>query len=211
MWAYLENELLDCPDRSPGEDRQTLQTIRHETLKLQLLVEDLFTLSQLDERRLSLDCAPVDISPVIERVITSLKKVAWDNKRIELCAQLPPAMPPAWADERRLEQVLSNLAQNAIRYTPPGGIILLQGEPVGEALQISVTDSGEGISPADLPHIWNRFYRGVSESGPGRTGIGLSLVKELVEAMGGIVGVDNRPGEGSRFWLQLKKAPVSPA
>jgi signal transduction histidine kinase len=111
------------------------------------------------------------------------------------------------ADERRLEQVLTNLVQNAVRHTPRGGAILLQAEPAGGQVEIRVLDSGEGISPEDLPHIWDRFYRSARGGGAGRTGIGLSLVKELVENMGGTVGVESQPAEGSRFWLRLQAAP----
>ena len=207
MRAHIENDLYEKPEALPtalpASYRKDLQVLHHETLKLQDLVEDLFTLSQLDAQRLGLECRWVVVTQVLDQVFVSLKQVAWENKRIELSVQYLPALPLVWADERRLEQVLGNLVQNAIRHTPPGGIIMLQAVAAGRCVEIDVIDSGEGISRQDLPHIWERFYRGAQGSGSGRTGIGLSLVKELVEKMGGTVGVESQPGEGSRFWLHL--------
>lgn len=205
MRAHLENDLVEISDVGPEVSREKLGLLHHETLKLQALVEDLFTLSQLDVQRLDLECTRVELAVVIERVVASLKQLAWEQKRVDLSAQLPQGPLYGWADAGRLEQVLSNLVQNAIRHSVPGGIILLQAEDAGESVVIRVIDFGEGIAPEDLPHIWERFYRGAGGQGTGRTGIGLSLVKELVEAMGGTVGVESDPGEGSRFWIALRK------
>jgi signal transduction histidine kinase len=145
----------------------------------------------------------VSAGEIIAHVAASAGAVAWESKRIALSTQAPPDLPPVWADPRRLEQALGNLAQNAIRHTPAGGVIIVRAEPTAQGVEISVRDSGEGIAPADLPHIWERFYRGAQGGGSGRTGIGLALVQELVESMGGSVGVESQPGEGSRFWVRL--------
>jgi signal transduction histidine kinase len=205
MRVHLENDLAETSDAVSEASREKLDLLHHETLKLQGLVEDLFTLSQLDVQRLDLECSRVDLTAVVERVVASLKQVAWEQKRVDLSAQLPQGPLYGWADAGRLEQVLSNLVQNAIRHSAPGGIILLQAEDIGERVVIRVIDFGEGIASEDLPHIWERFYRGIGGQGTGRTGIGLSLVKELVEAMGGTVGVESDPGEGGRFWIVLRK------
>jgi two-component system phosphate regulon sensor histidine kinase PhoR len=112
----------------------------------------------------------------------------------------------AWADRRALEQVLVNLLDNAIKYTPPGGRIALRVRAgAGQRLRVEVEDSGIGIPRKDLPRIFERFYR----VDPGRsralggTGLGLAIVKHLVQAMGGQLGVESQPGLGSRFWLEL--------
>lgn len=209
MRAYIENDLSPQHAPLPPEYQSDLQTLQHETLKLQALVEDLFTLSQLDTQRLNLTCAWVDVPGVVERVTASLQKVAWENKRIDLSAQVSLPLPPIWADERRLEQALGNLIQNAIRHTPQGGVIVLQASSVEGCVELGVLDSGEGVSPEDIPHLWERFYRGAQGDQAGRVGIGLSLVKELIEAMGGTVGVESRAGEGSRFWLRLGPGPAT--
>jgi signal transduction histidine kinase len=210
MRAYVEDNLLEeKPERSPQEVRKDLETVHHEILSLQALVEDLFTLSRLDAQHLELDCGWVDAAAVIQSVIAAHSPLAWKNKRIDLSADLPLALPRVWGDARRLEQALGNLAQNAIRHTPDGGVVVVSAAARAEDVEIWVLDSGEGIAPEDLPHVWDRFYRGGSgKSGAGRTGIGLSLVKELVEAMEGSVGVESHLGEGSRFWLRLPCAPL---
>lgn len=206
--AYVENNLMERSSALPGEVRRDLETVHHEILSLQSLVDDLFTLSRLDAQRLSMDCAWLDLAPVIQRVLAVYQPLAWKDKSIDLSARLPSDLPRIWADAGRLEQVLGNLAQNAIRHTPQGGVVLVTIECFPNQLEVSIIDSGEGISGEDLPHIWERFFRGSQGSAPGRTGIGLSLVKDLVEAMNGSVGVESRSGEGARFWFRLRVEPV---
>jgi signal transduction histidine kinase len=203
MRAYIEDDLSPQRAPLPPEYKSDLQTLQHETLKLQALVEDLFTLSQLDANRLSLTCTWVEPPGVVEHVATALQKVAWDSKQIELSVQIQQPLPRVWADARRLEQALSNLIQNAIRHTAQGGVIVLQVRAVEMGVEFAVLDSGTGVLPEDMPHIWERFYRGAQGDTSGRVGIGLALVKELVEEMGGTVGAQSDAGEGSRFWLRL--------
>ena len=123
-------------------------------------------------------------------------------------AQTEDALPLALADEGRLEQILTNLLRNGIRHTPPGGIVAVVVSPVDNWVQVEVRDTGEGIAPQDLPLIWGRFYRG-SEGQPNLesgAGLGLALVKELTESMGGTVAVESTLGEGSVFKVRLPKA-----
>ncbi|MEA4909200.1 MAG: HAMP domain-containing sensor histidine kinase [Anaerolineaceae bacterium] len=204
MRAYIEDDLANHTQDLPSTYRQDLETLHHEALQLQGLVEDLFTLSQLDAQRFELDCRWVDAAALAARLVAAFQPLAWEDKRIDLSAQVPADLPAVWADDRRLEQALGNLVQNAIRHTPPGGVVLLRAAPQGPRVVIEVIDSGGGITAPDLPHIWERFYRGAGGRGSGRTGIGLSLVKELVESMGGAVGVESRLTEGSRFWIELE-------
>jgi signal transduction histidine kinase len=118
-------------------------------------------------------------------------------------AELPSALPLAYFDGGRLEQVLSNLVQNAIRHTPPGGLVIVSAAAEPEYLRLEVRDTGEGIAAHDLPHIWQRFYR-AAEGASGGAGLGLALVKELTEAMDGNVEVASTPGKGSVFLIRLK-------
>ena len=108
------------------------------------------------------------------------------------------------ADEQRLMQVMMNLLHNAVRHTLPGGIVIVGLSSQPDNVVIKVQDTGEGIRPDDLPHIWERFYRGQSQAGGG-TGLGLALVKELTEAMGGAVAVESTLGEGSCFMVSLPR------
>ncbi|MDP9366288.1 MAG: ATP-binding protein, partial [Chloroflexota bacterium] len=127
-------------------------------------------------------------------------------------AEAPSDLPPVLADPDRLEQAVRNLVANAVRHTPPGGVVLLSAAPDQESILIQVKDTGEGIATEDLPHVWERFYRAgaARDRDGGGAGLGLALVKELTEAMGGSVAAESTPGAGSCFSLRLPAAP-SPA
>jgi two-component system sensor histidine kinase BaeS len=119
--------------------------------------------------------------------------------------ELPETLPDVCVDVGRFEQLLTNLLRNALRHTNPGGIVAVVAAAEPDAVRVEVRDTGTGISPEALPHVWERFYRG--EEARARdargAGLGLALVKELTEAMGGRVAVESTPGEGSTFsvWL----------
>jgi signal transduction histidine kinase len=192
----------------PGDLRHDLEVMDGEIARLQRLIDDLFTLARADAGGLALDCQTVDVGPVVRQAVDALAPLAWNSGRVEVVAELPPNLPAAQADGARLGQVLSNLIRNAIHHTPPGGIVAVLAAAEDEALRIQVRDTGEGIAPEDLPHIWERFYRGGKDQardGSG-AGLGLALVKELTEAMGGQVDVDSTVGQGSCFILRLPKA-----
>lgn len=131
--------------------------------------------------------------------------LVWRSGKIELIADIPSRIPVVSVDPDRLEQALQNLLHNAVRHTSPGGIIVMSivVEPCTIALQVK--DTGEGIDAADLPCIWERFYQTKSASAGG-AGLGLALVKEWIEAMGGMVSVQSVLGEGSCFTIRLPRA-----
>jgi signal transduction histidine kinase len=112
----------------------------------------------------------------------------------------------ARVDEQRLEQIVSNLLGNAIRHTPPGGLVAAGACAEEDAVRIEVRDTGEGIAPDDVPHVFERFFQGRSQNGEGGAGLGLALVKELTEAMGGCVEAISTPGEGSCFTVRVPRA-----
>jgi signal transduction histidine kinase len=184
-----------------------LDIMEREILRLQRLIDDLFTLSRAEVEALTLDVQPVEVGPLIERRLEALAPLAWERERIEMVAEVPRDAPPVFVDEGRLDQILTNLLRNAMRHTPPGGIIVVHVEAEKDRLRIQVCDTGEGIAPEDRPHIWERFYRGAEARTQDRqgAGLGLPLVKELTEAMGGAVGVISRAGEGSCFYITLPR------
>jgi signal transduction histidine kinase len=147
----------------------------------------------------------VELPPLAERVVETLAPLAWKRGRVEALTDLPADLPPVLADAGRLEQVLINLLRNGVRHTPPGGIVALAAAPEEETLRIEVRDTGSGIPAKELPLIWQRFYRGAAGDRSG-AGLGLALVKELVEAMNGRVAVQSTEGEGSIFSIWLPKA-----
>jgi signal transduction histidine kinase len=115
----------------------------------------------------------------------------------------------AYADRHRLEQVVSNLLGNAIRHTPPGGLVAAAVTAEPNAVRLDVRDTGEGIRAEDIPHVFERFFRGRSQHGEGGAGLGLALVKELTEAMGGSVEASSALGEGSCFTVRLPPSSQS--
>ncbi len=126
---------------------------------------------------------------------------------MEVIADLPAGLPPACADAERLGQVLANLLRNAICHTEPGGIVAVNLRAEPDAVILEVRDTGAGIPPDELPRLWERFYRGAAgraRDGDG-AGLGLALVKELTEAMGGSVAVESRVGQGSCFTVRLPR------
>ncbi len=207
--AALESTLDNWPAGQPAAPpalRRDLETMSGEVLRLQDLIDDLFLLSQAEVGRLALERRPVDLAPVIQRMVAALASLAWQSGRVEVAAEAPLQLPPALVDERRVEQVLANLLRNAVRHTAPGGIVVAAAAAEPQAVRLEVRDTGEGIASADLPHIWERFYRGAGAQADGGAGLGLALVKELTEAMGGTVAVESTPGQGSVFTIRLPRA-----
>ncbi len=209
--GHLEAILERWPAAPSGDMQHDLGVMEQETLRLQRLIEDLFTLSRAEVGRLDLQRQPADVAPVIRRCVDAAAPLFWKANKVEVIADLPETLPAALVDGERLEQVLHNLLRNGVRHTPPGGIVAITAQAEAEAVIVQVNDTGEGI-PADvLPHIWERFYRSDSARAQERdgAGLGLALVKELTEAMGGSVAAVSTPGQGSSFTLRLPRAPRS--
>jgi len=203
--AAIETLQQRWDDTPPDENRRKVALMESEIQQLSGLIDDLFTLAQADVKHLSLECSPTDLNPLVHQVVDTFSPLAWQTGRVEVTCQLPKVLPPVLVDPRRLQQILMNLLRNGVRHTPPGGIVAVLAEVQNGTVQISVSDTGEGINPDDLEHIWERFYRG-RNSGEDSAGLGLSLVKELVEAMRGSVSVESQPGKGSCFHLNLPVA-----
>lgn len=208
----LLDPLVDRWDaRAPSEARHDLEIIAGEVMRLQMLIDDLFTLSRLEVDRLTLQVAPFDVGQILRQLGEAMAPLAWQSGRVELVADVPAALPFARADCERLKQIVANLLRNAVRYTAPGGIVVIAAAADGDWLRLDVRDTGPGIASEDLPHLWDRFYRG-RQAFPAAAaafqpqdgaGLGLALVKELTEAMGGMVAVESVPGQGSCFTVRL--------
>ena len=121
-----------------------------EVQQLSALIDDLFTLSQADVDHLSLVCSPTDLHPLIQQVVDGFSPLAWQSGRVEVTAQLPKKLSKVQVDPRRFQQVLLNLLRNAVRHTPPGGIVAILAEEDAGLVRIDVRDTGEGIDPDDL-------------------------------------------------------------
>ncbi len=189
----------------PAED-DTFQQIHAEAERLNRLVDDLQELSRVEAGAYTLDIRPLDISSLVQTVTKRLALHA-QSKRISLDLDLTPDLPPLLADEDRAVQVLTNLVSNAIQYTPEGGSVSISAKRINHEVQISVRDTGIGIPPEHLPHIFDRFYRvdkSRSRQAGGGSGIGLTIARALVEAQGGRIWVEsNGEGTGSTFHFTL--------
>jgi signal transduction histidine kinase len=205
MRGYLESALRGDVGL-PAELRADLDTIERELRRLERLIDDLFTLSAAEVGRLGLRTEATDAAAVVRRVVDTYAPLAWNQRRVQVLAEAPVDLPLVRADAQRLEQIVSNLLANAMRHTPPGGLVaaLVSAEP--DAVRLEVRDTGEGIAADELPRVFERFYRGRGEDGQAGLGLGLALVKELSEAMGGTATASSAPGEGSIFSVRLPRA-----
>ena len=186
----------------------TYQQIYQEADRLQRLVNDLQELSRVEAGAFKLECHPLAISDLIQRIAAHLRP-QFEEKSVSLNLNLPANLPPVLADNDRISQVLLNLAGNALQYTPSGGTVTVSAAVQQPELIISISDSGIGIPGMHLPHLFNRFYRvdkSRSRAGGG-SGIGLTIAKHLIEAPDGHIWAESAgEGKGSTFSFALPLA-----
>jgi signal transduction histidine kinase len=189
----------------PASD-ETYQQIHQEADRLNRLVDDLQELSRVESGAYELDLRPTQIAPLLETLVKRFRQ-QFGAKRVELDLDLPAGLPPILADEHRILQVLSNLTANALQYTPAGGTVSISAARTNGTIRITVRDTGAGIAPEHLTHLFDRFYRvdkSRSRAAGGGSGIGLTIAKYLVEAHGGKIWVESEgAGEGSAFSFTL--------
>ncbi len=175
-----------------------------ETRLLSRLVDDLRELAQAEAGQLHLDLRPIDLSAVARATVEAFSAAAAEHQ-VLLTGDAPSDLPPTCADRERMAQVLRNLLANALRHTPPGGAIHVTTSGSPGWVEVSVSDTGEGIAAEDLPHVFDRFWRGDKSRAreTGGSGLGLAIARRLIEAQGGRIGVESELGKGSRFWLRL--------
>jgi two-component system sensor histidine kinase BaeS len=194
-------------NKLPGT-QEVYNILLQETRHLDHLVDDLRLLSLADTGELSLTLQPTRPRALLERVVAR-HAVAAKQHQIELDIEAEDNLPLVNVDVERMSQVLDNLILNAFRYTPEGGKVLLGAFTTDGAVQIKVKDTGRGISPEDLPHIFDRFYRGdKSRQHNGESGLGLAIAKSIVEAHGWKISVDSAPDQGAEFTVSLN--PYNP-
>lgn len=201
--GYLE--AMEDGTLSPTPNR--LQMMHQEVETLKRLVEDLRTLSLADAGNLALHKEPLAPHNLLTQVQSAYAHQAAAQK-IDLAVVASVDLPPITVDPARMRQVLGNLVSNALRYTPTGGRITLAADRASaqdSGVRMSVTDTGLGIPPEDLPHIFDRFYRGDKSrrEDRGESGLGLAIVKSLVTAHGGVINVASTPGSGTSFTILL--------
>ncbi len=205
--GYAETLLSGALAGDPERAIRFVEIIHSHSERLTNLIGDLLTLSELESGDVSLELSRLNIEGPVRHAMMLLEQKAAD-KGITIDSSEIKEVPPVLGDRGRVEQVLINLLDNAIKYTPENGAITVKAADEGKMLKISVTDTGLGIPPKDLPRIFERFYR-VDEARSreqGGTGLGLSIVKHIVQAHGGTLSVASTVGKGSTFSFTLKKA-----
>jgi signal transduction histidine kinase len=196
--------------RSQDEYERAGRIINDEAERMRRLVEDLLYLSQIESGQVRMEHEPIDVGLLLQNALERISHRAQEgNRSLELFVQ--PDLPLVIGDERRLEQVLANLLDNALRYTPSGGTIRLQAQRQGGQIAIAVHNTGSYIPPEDQQRVFERFYR-VERSRSGRNGgLGLAIVSEIVAAHGGTVDVRSSPTGGTEFRFTLPIAIPAPS
>jgi two-component system phosphate regulon sensor histidine kinase PhoR len=197
--GFAETLLAGALD-DPQNRRRFLEIILEHSRRLARLTDDLLKLSKMDADRLELEIRRLSVTQFVESCIETTQRPAAE-KDLRISVILQEHLPDIAGDRRRLAEVLQNLLDNAIQYTPAGGQIMVSAAADGDEITITVSDTGIGIPQADQPRIFERFYRvDVARSREvGGTGLGLSIAKHLVEAHGGRIWVDSEIGNGSQF------------
>jgi signal transduction histidine kinase len=202
--ATAEYGLRSRPDE---QQKEVLKDVLNESDYMNRLVDDLLLLSRLDTRRLKLRREVIPLAVLMEETGRSLEKLAIE-KNIQLVVE--PAQGAIWGDPTHVRQVLLILLDNVLRFTPQAGTIRLEATPQAKAWRITVADTGSGIPPEHLPHLFERFYS-VNPPGENDTrsnGLGLSIAKGLIEAQGGSIRLESEVGKGTWAHIVLPKADV---
>ncbi|MEK9659621.1 MAG: ATP-binding protein [Chloroflexota bacterium] len=208
MVETLEAGALERPDVA----HDFLGRINADVDRMTAMVEELLELARVESGAIMLEREPVDTGALLADVAVSFQARA-EAAGVWLVVEPEEHLPPADADPSRLRQVLENLVDNALRFTPAGGRITLRARWGGMSadagpgvVRLEVADTGTGIAPQHLPHVFERFYKADRSRRDGGTGLGLAIVRHLVAAHGGTVGVESREGEGARLTVQLPAA-----
>lgn len=196
-------ELLGHSQGLTAKQRDSVEVIRISTDRLVDLVEDLLEVARIDAGRVALEPRPIDLAEVIGQVVSLIApRLTEKDQRFEV--HCPSDLPPAYADPGRMQEVVENLITNAHLYTDVGGTVAVRCRAVDREVEIEVADSGRGMTPEEVEHAFDRFYRGGAEASvsPG-TGLGLWIVRSLVELQGGWIALESTPGKGSIFTVRL--------
>jgi signal transduction histidine kinase len=190
------------------EDPETVQrylhSIQRETRSLSRLIDDLFQVAKMDAGGVELDYTEFSLPDLLCDALDSFSAVA-SKKEVELSSQVAPEAEMVFMDPARMGRVMNNLIANALRHTPQGGRVCVTARREPDRLLIEVSDTGEGISPDDMPHVFERFYRGEKSRSrtTGGAGLGLAIVLGIVEAHGGTITIESETGNGTIFRLQF--------
>ncbi len=210
MKGYIE-ALIDGEKDDSARSAEFLEILRNNTDRLNNIIDDLLTLTQIESGRYVWKRDSLKIVELLERVMATLKPAVQKRGHV-VSVRLPESLPDVPGDPEKLTQVFTNLVDNAIKYTSDGGKITIEGHQVSGGVEFMISDTGPGISRKDQLRIFERFYRvdRARSRDLGGTGLGLSIVKHIVEAHGGEVRVESTLGKGSTFTISLPAEPAPP-
>jgi signal transduction histidine kinase len=206
MRGYLETLRLPDLRLEPASRERYLGIVLEETLRLEHIIGDLLDLSRLEAGGMPLAMTAVRVADLFDRV-RSRHERPLQEKGVSLHARVAPGAEVVEGDADRLEQALQNLAANALRHTPAGGVIRLAAEPLGDGrIRLAVSDTGAGITPEHLPFVFDRFFKADAARAGGGSGLGLSIVRAIAEQHGGTVNARSTPGVETVFEIILPRA-----
>ncbi|MDO8750042.1 MAG: ATP-binding protein [Dehalococcoidia bacterium] len=201
MAETLEGGALEEPQIA----RDFVQRIHGEIDRMSEMVNELLELSRLESGQVKLQASPVDLPPLIQEVLVRFQERV-RAKEIRLDAFLADGLPSVFGEKEKLGQVLSNLVDNAIKFTPEHGQVTITANVAGRMVEVAVRDTGIGIPEEHLPHIFERFYKVDPSRRDGGTGLGLAIVKHIVQAHGGEVSAESKEGAGTTFTFTVPRA-----
>ncbi len=190
--------------RTETELREALAEVLEETERVSGMLDTLMDISEAETGAMALARERLDVAALLAETAELYEDVA-EDKGVALAAE-PAGGLAIDADRQRMRQVLSNLVDNALKYTPAGGRVVLRARRAGLRVEIEVADDGPGIAAEDLPRIWDRLYRGDRSRSERGLGLGLSLVRAIVEAHGGQARAGSTPGGGATFTIEIPAA-----
>jgi signal transduction histidine kinase len=205
--SYLQLVLDDPAGRLDAEDAAALETAHRNAQRLRRLVDDLLEVQRLDQGKAVLLLGEVDVAALVREEVATIEPTAAEHG-IELRAEVDP-VPALEADDGRLRQVVDNILDNAIHYTAAGGRVTARVAREDDSVRIEIEDTGIGIAPADVPHVFEPFFRAPGADGhrPTGSGLGLAIARGIVEAHGGTIECASVPGRGTTFSLRLPSHP----
>lgn len=188
----------------PAEVRRYFQNLRADVMALNTLIDDLFELAQLEAGGMKLELSAHSLRDLVSDCLESFQALA-EQRQIQLTGDVTTDVDPVWLHAGKISRVLSNLVSNALRHTPAGGTVHLAVKRIAEEVVVTVEDNGSGFKSADLPHLFEQFYRGeqARSRATGGAGLGLAISRGIVEAHGGRIWAENRAEGGARIVFTL--------
>jgi two-component system sensor histidine kinase ResE len=211
--AGFSQALVDGTARTE-EVEQSAQVIHEEAGKMQRMVDDLLQLTRLESGLQAFRRQPVDVRPLVQHLVDRTIRASAGRPVARIVNDVPMRIPPIEADSEQIERALQNLINNALQYTPPSGVVRVSARSIGRGwVEMAVADTGMGIAPEDVSRIFERFYRTdrSRERVHGHSGLGLAIVREIVEGHGGRIEVESEVGRGTTFRFTVPQARVQVA